>query len=159
MMRTIGKTYLHVGNSGATFSVVDGGHGPTIEVATSSFGNLKNTLLVHTNLDGLRAIRNMLDDAIGYEGGWSQGYCNPATPCPLINDPVNDEHHSTEMHPAEPCTPDMYLQKETTIHDMMSNVKDMHKHGMSWDAIGYHVGVNASTIAAMYEAYNRTNKV
>lgn len=81
--REVATTYLHVGNSGLTVKVVDQGWGPTFVVESSSFGNLNNSSRTHTTVEGLRAIRDMLDRAIAYgededRGGYSEQYCHAA---------------------------------------------------------------------------------
>jgi len=73
----VATTYLHVGNSGLTVKVVDVGWGPTLVVESSSFGNLNNSTRTHTSVEGLRAIRDMLDRAIEHEG-YSEEYCHAA---------------------------------------------------------------------------------
>jgi hypothetical protein len=72
----VASVYLHVGNSGATFSVTDKS-GPTIEIYTSSFGNLGQTTEIHTTLDGLIAVRDMLSKAIDI-GVFGAPYCHAA---------------------------------------------------------------------------------
>jgi len=52
------KLYLHVGNSGVTFSITDR-HGPTIEISSGAFGNIRNTFVVHTNKSDLRRLGEM----------------------------------------------------------------------------------------------------
>lgn len=63
----VAGVYLHVGNSGATFSVRDEGCGPVVRVESSSFGNLNLDFRVATDCAGLRALRDMLDKALAVQ--------------------------------------------------------------------------------------------
>lgn len=73
------KTYLHVGNSGVTFSVWDSGYGPEIRIESSAFGNIVNTSVVYTNTKSLKKIGEMLIEASQYE--YSKEYVHSAK-CP-----------------------------------------------------------------------------
>lgn len=57
----IDSVYLHVGNGGATVSISDLGFGPTLDVGTRSFGNCETQIRVHTTVEGLVAIRDLID--------------------------------------------------------------------------------------------------
>lgn len=72
----LGRVYLHVCNSGATFSIVDEGWGPTIKVQTSTFGNLQQTLTIHTDADSLAVLGAMFVAAS--RANFSDTYCNKA---------------------------------------------------------------------------------
>ena len=76
-MANIGKVYLQLGNSGATFSVDDEGYGPTLNVSTSSFGNLVNEQKIYTDLKSLEALKALLEKALLHDG-WSKGYVHSA---------------------------------------------------------------------------------
>lgn len=58
-----GEVYLHISNSGVTFRVIDVGHGPTVRVSASSFGNMLSTLDIHTDPESLAALGKMFTDA------------------------------------------------------------------------------------------------
>ncbi len=75
-MKSIGEVYLHVGNSGVTFQVVDEGQGPTIIISTSSFGNLNHECKVYATTEGLKKIGEMFLDAASQ--GYSGEYVYPA---------------------------------------------------------------------------------
>ena len=77
-MRSIGKTYLHVSNSGVTFEVGDDGHGPTVLVSMGAFGNLSTKLEVKTTKEGLEELAAMFAKAA--EASFSEPYCHAATP-------------------------------------------------------------------------------
>lgn len=53
------EIYLHVGNSGVNFKITDE-RGPTLNIGTSSFGNLVQDLKVFTNREGLFRLGEML---------------------------------------------------------------------------------------------------
>lgn len=85
--KELGKVYLHVSDSGATFSVVDEGYGPTVKVRTSSFGNLEQVLKVHADKASLIALGKMFSAAAQYEG-FTENYCNNARPSSVVIDGV-----------------------------------------------------------------------
>jgi hypothetical protein len=58
-----GEVYLHISNSGVTFRVIDLGHGPTVRVTLSSFGNMASTLDIHTDRESLAMLGKMFTDA------------------------------------------------------------------------------------------------
>lgn len=78
-MKNHGEVYLHVGNSGAKFKVIDEGHGPTIVVTTGAFGNLGQELKVHTTCEALAQLSKMFGKAALVEG-YSEPYCHAAKP-------------------------------------------------------------------------------
>ena len=55
----VDSLYLHIGNSGVTFSVTER-MGPTIEIKTSSFGNIDHNLYVYTNTEDMKRLGEML---------------------------------------------------------------------------------------------------
>ena len=73
----IGSVYLHLSNSGISFSVVDEGWGPTIKVSQSTFGNLSSEMAVHTDTESLRQIGEMFLAAAQYPE-YTEEYCNSA---------------------------------------------------------------------------------
>lgn len=73
----IGSVYLHVSNSGATFSVVDAGFGPEIHVDTNAFGNLINSTKVITTRESLQALADLFSQAAKAEE-YSGEYCHAA---------------------------------------------------------------------------------
>ena len=77
-MKKIGEVYCHVGNSGANFSVIDEGFGPTILVETSSFGNLQTSFKLLTDRASMRAIGEMLISASNRTADYSADYCHKA---------------------------------------------------------------------------------
>jgi|SRR5690606_16804625 len=81
------STYLHLSNSGITFSVCDRGHGPQIEINQSTFGNLQNKTVVCTNKDSLRKIGKMFIEASEQE--YSKEYV-------CIAKDISDEVFSSE---------------------------------------------------------------
>jgi hypothetical protein len=64
----VGSVYAHIGNSGVTFSVVDEGHGPQINIRSSTFGNNEIVQKVMADLAALFA------KAAEHE--FSEEYCN-----------------------------------------------------------------------------------
>ena len=58
---TVGEVYLHVGNSGVKVSVVNGEHGPTIRIASSSFGNLNFEHEVFVTKEGLAELGTLFE--------------------------------------------------------------------------------------------------
>lgn len=71
-----GQVYLHVSNSGAIFSVMDRGYGPSLEIESSAFGNIVHTFQIHTTKSGLADLRDMLTAALDHE--FSEEYCHAA---------------------------------------------------------------------------------
>jgi len=76
-MKSLGKVYMHVSNSGAVFEVIDEGYGPTLKVSSSAFGNLQHELRVHTDTQSLEILGQMLLEAAEQE--FSPPYCILAT--------------------------------------------------------------------------------
>lgn len=62
-----GDVYLHISNSGVRFRVIDVGHGPTVRVTSSSFGNMASTMDIHTDRESLAALGKMFTDAASGE--------------------------------------------------------------------------------------------
>lgn len=58
-----GEVYLHISNSGVKFRVLDVGHGPTVRVTSSAFGNMLSTLDIHTDPESLAVLGKMFTDA------------------------------------------------------------------------------------------------
>lgn len=58
-----GEVYLHISNSGVRFQVIDVGHGPTVRVTSSSFGNMVSTLDIHTDRESLAELGRMFTEA------------------------------------------------------------------------------------------------
>lgn len=77
-MRSHGKVYLHVGNSGATIEVGDEGHGPTLQISTGAFGNLNHQLKIHTTKEGLLELAILFAKAA--DAMYSEPYCHAAAP-------------------------------------------------------------------------------
>jgi hypothetical protein len=73
----LGYVYLHVGNSGISFSVVDEGFGPTIKIHSSTFGNVDQTIRVHANVESLQVLGEMFTAAAQYKN-FNENYCNNA---------------------------------------------------------------------------------
>lgn len=71
------KVYLHVGNSGVTFSVVDRGDGPEVKISSSAFGNLISEFAVKTDVQSLAELAKMFEKAANYDG-YSRNYCQRA---------------------------------------------------------------------------------
>lgn len=74
----VDSIYLHVCNSGAVISVLDEGHGPTLEIQMRTFGNLESTQKIITTYEGLKAVRDMIDRAMSHT--FSPDYIHAATP-------------------------------------------------------------------------------
>lgn len=74
--KELAEVYLHIGNSGATFKVVDEGKGPQLELTSSAFGNLENKFTLMTDTDGLKAIRDAIDQSLLHQ--FSEEYCHKA---------------------------------------------------------------------------------
>jgi hypothetical protein len=83
--KVISEVYLHVSNSGLNIQVTDIGHGPAITFQSSSFGNIATTHTTFTDVEGLKAIRDMLNKAIAHEG-YSKTYVHAAK---LVNNTGN----------------------------------------------------------------------
>jgi len=75
-VKKIGEVYCHVGNSGATFSVIDDGFGPTILVTSASFGNLQTSFKLLTDRESMKAIGEMLINAATRSEDYSADYCH-----------------------------------------------------------------------------------
>jgi len=59
-VKVAGELYLHVGNSGAKFRVLQREGFPALEIRTSAFGNLVQLTTVYTNNEDLRRLGEML---------------------------------------------------------------------------------------------------
>jgi hypothetical protein len=81
-VRKISEAYLHVSNGGISFRVTNQ-YGPTLEIETSSFGNLNQKLVVHTTIAGLQDVYDMLGKALEHLD-YSEPYCHPARPTRTI---------------------------------------------------------------------------
>jgi len=79
------EIYLHVGNSGATIRVFDA-YGPTLEIETSSFGNLQHRFRLATTREGLVAIRDMLTKALE-----TQSFSEPYVHAAVVPNPASGE--------------------------------------------------------------------
>ena len=75
---TVAATYLSVGDGGLTVQVLDE-RGPTLEFSTNHFGNLPMSLKVFTTVNGLTALRDMLNKALEHEYKTLK-YAYPAKP-------------------------------------------------------------------------------
>ena len=53
------ELYLHIGNSGVTFSVTNRMR-PTIEIDSGAFGNISHNFVVHTNTNDMKKLGEML---------------------------------------------------------------------------------------------------
>jgi hypothetical protein len=73
----VAETYLHVGNSGVTFSVEDEGFGPTVKIRTSAFGNLNHETKLLVSKEGLKAVKDVIERALQY-GEFSSDYVHRA---------------------------------------------------------------------------------
>lgn len=73
-MPTVATTYLHIGNSGLSVSVLDGERGPTLEFHFSTFGHPAVTT-VHTSVEALREVGEMLLSAANSAHPWGEEYC------------------------------------------------------------------------------------
>jgi hypothetical protein len=69
------KVYLHVGNSGVTFQILDY-YGPTVSITSSSFGNLNQKFEFFTTKEGLKELRDAIDRSLQHE--FSEDYCHAA---------------------------------------------------------------------------------
>lgn len=74
--RSIGKKYFHISNSGVIFEVFDEGHGPTISVSSSAFGNLRNNFEVNVSRECLVELAKMFSQAATED--YSREYCDKA---------------------------------------------------------------------------------
>lgn len=86
--KTIEELYFHLFNGGATFSVVDEGHGATIQVKSASFGNMDHKMKLHTTHNALRELGEMFIRASEYQG-FSDDYMHTAKP--THNEQVQDD--------------------------------------------------------------------
>lgn len=75
--RSISRVNLHIGNSGVCFEFKDCGHGPQIEVRSSAFGNIQNSVEILTTKQSLIKLREALDEAIAFDD-YSEDYCHAA---------------------------------------------------------------------------------
>lgn len=73
-----GSVYLHLFNGGVSFSVEDRGHGPSIVVEQSYFGNMNTSLTVHTDKESLKRLGEMFLQAAN--GEYSKEYCHKVSP-------------------------------------------------------------------------------
>ncbi|MNC08167.1 hypothetical protein D3C81_610100 [compost metagenome] len=64
--------YFHIGNGGVTFKVTNE-VGPTIDVSASHFGNVTNSMKLHVNKEGLKALGEMFIKASEQE--FNEPYC------------------------------------------------------------------------------------
>lgn len=72
----VDSLFLDAGDGGVRVSVIDQ-HGPTIKIESSHFGNMNQSFFFMTDVNGLEAIRNMLDSAIK-QHKFSKPYVNAA---------------------------------------------------------------------------------
>jgi hypothetical protein len=63
--REVASVYLHLGNGGATYKVIDAGNGPEFIAAINSFGAMDSEIRIETSPEGLRRIADMLHVAAG----------------------------------------------------------------------------------------------
>lgn len=75
--KVLGSVYCHISNSGVTFSVVDEGFGPQIEIHSSAFGNINNVMKIMTDKYSLADIGKLFTDCSREK--FSQDYCNKAS--------------------------------------------------------------------------------
>jgi hypothetical protein len=74
---TPSKLYLHIGDGGVSFEVVDQGHGPTVVISSSHFGNDNLKFSFHTDQASLVQLSTMfLKAAFGKK--YSKDYCYKA---------------------------------------------------------------------------------
>lgn len=83
-MKKHGSVYLHVGNSGTTFKVIDEGYGPTVVVSTGAFGNINHEFKLYTTREGLAQLSELFGKA-ALEEGYSEPYCHAARVKGLTN--------------------------------------------------------------------------
>lgn len=76
-MKIIGEVYLHVGNSGATFKVVDAGNGPELIIETSALGNLNQVTKIKTTRASMQALKELFAKADEHPS-YSLEYCHAA---------------------------------------------------------------------------------
>lgn len=90
--KVIGKVYLDVGDSGVSFIIKDEGHGPTIEIKSSSFGNLAQSFKIHTTYAGLTDLAELFDMAS--KDCYSKDYIYAAHPLRANRFKQNDQDSS-----------------------------------------------------------------
>ncbi|MBD3262630.1 MAG: hypothetical protein GF334_13335 [Candidatus Altiarchaeales archaeon] len=76
--KELSSAYLHIGNSGVTFSVLDTEFGPCIEVSSSSFGNAQAKIRTYTDAKSLEALGTAII-AASKQKFKGEEYCNKAT--------------------------------------------------------------------------------
>lgn len=101
MSEELDKVYIHLSNSGTTFEVIDEGHGPTISVSSSAFGNLQHEFKVHTDRETLRLLGNMFLSAA--QRTYSPEYCLYASAVEKPGQSTSgDEQQSDQKRPSTP---------------------------------------------------------
>ena len=85
----VGSVYLHVSNSGVAFSVLDGRHGPTVQIHCSTFGNMDHTITLHTTNEGLEALRQLFQVAV--ERTYKGPYLHNARPLQSYVRDIDDD--------------------------------------------------------------------
>jgi hypothetical protein len=76
MAKEVASVYLHIGNGGVTFSVVDEGYGPVVKIRSISLGTNVISQEIHVSNDELAALSKMFDYAS--KKYYSEYYCNHA---------------------------------------------------------------------------------
>ncbi len=128
-MKEITSVYLHISNGGVTFSVIDEGQGPIIQISSAHFGNNTIVQKVHVTSEELRALENIFRYAADYEG-YSKPYCVPAKVAQqkpfdikskkkTVKKTVKNSDWSLTAYPEEEfnCRPDGYKQYKQTDAD------------------------------------------
>ena len=77
------EVYLDIGNPGITFKVSNDKLGPSIEIYTSTFGNLQSKLKIYTSPHGLKLLGEMFIKASELE--YNEVYDYAARPYKIVN--------------------------------------------------------------------------
>lgn len=98
MSKEITSAYLHIGNSGVTFSVIDEGFGPCIVIKSSSFGTNVIEQKIHVSKHELAVLSSLFDFASNKD--YSEVYCNAArvtesNPCSLRKECQKQEQQTS----------------------------------------------------------------
>lgn len=115
----VGSVYLHVGNSGATFSVENSSYGPKVNISTNAFGNLDHHLGVYTNKEGLLALSELFKKAAEAEFTFPP-YVYPAYPSIIDGKHIGSEANGM-LVTADACSVKVMKTKE----DLFSNNEEI----------------------------------
>jgi hypothetical protein len=129
MSKEISSAYLHIGNSGVTFSVIDEGFGPCILIKSSTFGNNVIEQRVQVTTNELKVLAKLFDYASNKEG-YSEPYCHAARVVPSMTCDAKDDG----LMGADPCSSEnkCCLDEEKTL-----KYKRKNRNPYGWKSDGF----------------------